>query len=70
MNRRLISSGAAGYVLTQWKSAYSAWRCSRKASVRRTSSSVDMPVDSSIGLPVAATYSMSGKFVRSGDPIL
>ena len=29
-----------------------------------------MPVESSIGLPVAATYSMRGKFVRSGDPIL
>ena len=52
MKRRLISSGAAGYVLTQWKSAYSASHCSRNASVRRTSSSVDIPVESSIGLPV------------------
>jgi hypothetical protein len=57
-------------VLTQWKSAYSAPFSPRKASVRRISSSVDIPVDTSIGFPVAATYSISGKFVMSGEPIL
>ena len=54
--RRFISSGGAGYALTQCRSATGGSPAARMAATASpTSASVDMPVETIIGCRLAAT---------------
>ena len=70
MTLRSISSHAAGYSAVHCRIATSLLMAVATSKARRTSSRLAPPVDMIIGLPISATWRMSGMFVRSPEAIL